>query len=58
MTTDELNEKIKEFLVSKKTGDIVLHISQGAITSYDFKESGRVTTSVPPHKYATALIPT
>ena len=57
LTAAELNTKIREYLAAKKTGDIVLHVNQGRIESFDFKEHGRLTASVPPHTYATALIP-
>ena len=57
LTAAELNDKIREYLAAKKTGDITLHINQGRIESFDFKEHGRLTSTTPPHTYATALIP-
>ena len=57
LTAAELNAAIRAYLAAKKTGDIVLHINQGRVESFDFKEHGRVVAGVDPHNYVSAFVP-
>ena len=57
LTMAELDAAIRAYLAAKKTGDIVLHVNQGRIESYDFKEHGRVAASDHPHHYVSAFVP-
>jgi len=56
VTAAELDVKIRAWLAAKHTGDIVLHVNEGRIESYDFKEHGRVIAGDTPHVYASAYV--
>ena len=56
VTAAELDAKIRAWLAAKHTGDIILHVNEGRIESYDIREYGRITSSAAPYQYTSAFV--